>query len=218
MEIQNQVSRILRDNLARLRDVLDVALGVLRAAFDAPAPPNPEAEGEPSAKPRTERKSFRWVEGLRDCAQAAEQLSETRVVCVMDREADLVDLFIEQRANAPQVDLLVRAKADRVLGKEQTPDGQTVSRRLFDTLRNAPARGTAKVEVQRLSARVKASKQARKDRRKARVADVTLRYQQVALPWTRTAAAGRTRGMRIYGRRRRCSRRRRRRPGPTTSR
>ena len=159
-----------------------VALGVLRAAFDAPAPANPEAQGEPRVKPREDRKSFRWVEGLRDCAQAAEPLSETRVVCVMDREADFLDLFIEHRANAPQVDLLVRAKADRVLGKEKTPDGQTASRRLFDTLRNAPARGAAQVEVPRHSARVKASKQARKDRREARVADVTLRYQQVALP------------------------------------
>ena len=158
-----------------------VALGVLRAAFDAPAPPNPEAEGEPPPKPREERKSFRWIEGLRDCAQAAEQLSQTRVVCVMDREADFLDLFVEHRAAAPQIDLLIRAKADRVLGREKTPDGQTVSRRLFDTVRNAPARGAAKVEVQRLSARVKASKQARKDRREARVADVTLRYQQVPL-------------------------------------
>ena len=157
-----------------------VALGVLRAAFDAPAPADPKENGK--AKPREERKSFRWIEGLRDCAQAAEQLSETRVVCVMDREADFLDLFIEHRTTAPQVDLLVRAKADRVLGKEQTPDGQTVSRHLFDTVRNAPARGAAKVEVQRLSARVKASKQASKDRREARVADVTLRYQQVALP------------------------------------
>ena len=76
----------------------------------------------------------------------------------------------------------VGPRADRVLGREKTPDGQTVSRRLFDTVRNAPARGAAQVEVQRLSARVKASKQARKDRRAARVADVTLRYQQVALP------------------------------------
>ena len=159
-----------------------VALGVLRAAFDAPAPPNPEAEGGPTPKPREERKSFRWIEGLRDCAQAAERLPETRVVCAMDREADFLDLFVERRAHAPQVDLLVRAKADRVLGKEKTPDGQTVSRRLFDTVRNAPPGGAAKVEVQRLSARVKASKQARKDRRAARVADVTLRYQQVALP------------------------------------
>ena len=157
-----------------------VALGVLRAAFDAPALADPQENGK--AKPREERKSFRWIEGLRDCAQAAEQLSETRVVCVMDREADFLDLFVEHRAAAPQVDLLVRAKADRVLGKEKTADGQTVSHRLFDTVRNAPARGAAKVEVQRLSARVKASKQARKDRRAERVADVTLRYQQVELP------------------------------------
>ena len=90
-----------------------VALGVLRAAFDAPA--DPEAQGQPSAKPREKRKSFRWIEGLRDCAQAAEQLSETRVVCVMDREADFLDLFVEQRTHTPQLDLLVRAKADRVL-------------------------------------------------------------------------------------------------------
>ena len=100
----------------------------------------------------------------------------------MDREADFLDLFIARRAHAPQVDLLVRAKVDRVLGKEKTPDGQTVSRHLFDQVRNAPARGDARVEVQRLSARAKASKQTRKDRRAARVADVTLRYQQVPPP------------------------------------
>ena len=165
-----------------------VALGVLRAAFDAPALPNPDEQGQPPPKPREERTSFRWVEGLRDCAQAAERLPETRVVCTMDREADFLDLFIERRANAPQVDLLVRAKVDRVLGKEQTPDGHTVSRHLFDEVRKAPARGGCTVEMQRLSARVKASKQARKDRRAARVADVTLRYQQVALPCPGAAA------------------------------
>ena len=157
-----------------------VALGVLRAAFDAPAPPNPDEKDKP--KPREARTSFRWVEGLRDLAQAAERLPETRVVCTMDREADFLDLFLERRAHAPQVDLLVRAKVDRVVGTEKTPDGQTVSRRLFDQVRNAPARGAATVAVQRLSARAKASKQARKDRRAARVAEVTLRYQQVALP------------------------------------
>ena len=86
----------------------------------------------------------------------------------------------EQRRCAPTSVHVRRNQCS--LGKEKTPDGQTVSRRLFDQVRNAPARGDAKVEVQRLSARAKASKQARKDRRAARVAEVTLRYQQVALP------------------------------------
>ena len=112
-------------------------MGVLRAAFDAPEPPKPEEKGKP--KPQEERKSFRWVEGLRDCAAAAEQLGETRVVCTMDREADFLDLFIERRTHAPQVELLVRAKVDRVLGREKTADGHTVSRRLFDEVRDGPA-------------------------------------------------------------------------------
>ena len=161
-----------------------VPLGVLRAGFDAPPPPQRDETGKPSqsTKPREERKSFRWVEGLRDCAQAARTLPQTRVVCTMDREAGFLDLFIEQPAHAPHVELLVRANVDRVLAKDATPEGDTVSRRLFDEVRNAPARGTCTVELNRLSARVKASKQAPKSRRAARRAEVTLRYQPVALP------------------------------------
>ena len=95
-------------------------LGVLRAGFDAPPPPDPEATGP---KAREDKKSFRWVEGLRDCAQAARRLPRTRVVCTMDREADFLDLFVEQREHAPQVELLVRAKVNRILGHECTAEG-----------------------------------------------------------------------------------------------
>ena len=160
-------------------DADGVPLGVLRAGFDAPPAPDPDEKGR---KPREKRKSFRWIEGLRDCAQAARRLPETRVVCTMDREADFLDLFIERREQAPQVELLVRAKADRVLGKATTPDGHPVSRRLFEEVRSSPARATCTIEVNRLSARVKASKQAAKNPRAARVADTALRYQAVELP------------------------------------
>ena len=98
-----------------------VPLGVLRAGFDAPQPADQEAPGEPQSsapKAREERKSYRWIEGLHDCAQAAAQLPDTRVLCTLDREADFVDLFVERREHAPQVELLVRAKVDRVLAKE----------------------------------------------------------------------------------------------------
>ena len=59
-----------------------VPLGLLRAGFDAPPPPDPDATGP---KAREEKKSYRWVEGLHDCAQAAQRLPETRVVCTMER-------------------------------------------------------------------------------------------------------------------------------------
>ena len=161
-----------------------VPLGVLRAAFDAPPPPDPDATGP---KAREEKKSYRWVEGLHDCAQAAQRLPDTRVVCTMDREADFLDLFIEQREHAPHVDLLVRAKVNRVVAKDTTPEGDKVVRRLFDEVRNALARGTCTVEVGRLSARVKASKQAPKNNRPARLAETTLRYEPVALPCPQAA-------------------------------
>ena len=154
-------------------------LGVLRAGFDAPPPPEAEAEGP---KAREEKKSFRWVESLRDCAHAAEHLPDTRVVCTMDREADFRDLFIEQREHAVNVELLVRAKVNRVLANDTTPEGDTVVRRLFDEVRSAPARGACTVEVSRQSARIKASKQPRKPKRRARLAETTLRYEPVALP------------------------------------
>ena len=104
------------------------------------------------------------------------------MLCTLDREADFVDLFVERREHAPQVELLVRAKVDRVLAKERTADGDQITRRLFEEVRSGPARGSCSVEVSRQSARVKASKQARKQQRTARIAAMTLRYQPVALP------------------------------------
>ena len=162
-----------------------VPLGVLRAGFDAPPPPDPEAKGP---KAREEKKSFRWIEGLRDCAQAAQRLPETHVVYTTDREADFLDLFIERREHAPHLELLVRAKVNRVLANDTTAEGDRVVRRLFDEVRNAPARGTCTVEVGRLSARVKASKQAPKAKRVARLAETTLRYEPVALSCPRSGA------------------------------
>ena len=120
-----------------------------------PSPPDPEDTGP---KPREEKKSFRWVESLRDCAQGAQHLPDTRVVCTMDREADFRDLFIEHRTHAANVELLVRAKVNRVLGKDITAEGDRVVRRLFDEVRNAPARG--ELHRRGLPARARASKPA----------------------------------------------------------
>ncbi len=144
-------------------------LGVLRAAFDAPQP------GAEKDKPREEKKSYRWIEGLRDSAAAAAALDGVQVVGVMDREADFVDLFVERRERTPGVELLVRAKTNRVLGKDDAD-------KLFDKVRKSPAQGKLVIEVKRLSARIKASKQAAKAMRPARQATVRLRYLKVELP------------------------------------
>ena len=162
-----------------------VALGVLRAAFDAL--PDPGEKGKP--KPREERKSFRWVEGLRDCAAAAERMPKTPGGVHDGPRGRLPRPVHRPPGERPRGSTCWSGRRSTAsLGREKTADGGTVSRRLFAEVRNAPARGGCRVEVRRLSARVKASKQARKDGRAARVAEMTLRYEAVALPCPGTAA------------------------------
>ena len=94
--------------------------GVPRIQFDTP-----DGKSQRS-KPPEERKTQRWVRGLRDCAAMAARLDGVRLVSVMDREADVFDLFAERR-RLGTVDLLVRAKHNRSLG-EDVP-------KLFDQVR-----------------------------------------------------------------------------------
>ena len=151
-----------------------VPLGVLRAAISAPQSKSAGGKSDRrniQAIPIEEKKSFAWIEGLRDCVQVSAQLSQTRQVCVMDREADFFELFDEPRNN--KVELLVRAKHDRVMGQQDT---------LFDQIRQSPVRGQLEVNVPRQSARVKKSKQKARDGHSQRTAQVVLRHQQVELP------------------------------------
>ena len=118
-------------------------LGVLWADFDAP---RPDGDGNEA---REEKESFRGIEGLRDCARAARELPGTRIVFATDRGADFLDLFVERRERAPQVELLVRAKVDPAPGKDAPPEGSGLARRLFDAVRDVPARDACAVDVPR---------------------------------------------------------------------
>ena len=144
-------------------------LGVLRCGFDAPAPGKGESEDG--------KKMQRWVEGLRDVAEAASQLhTRTRVISVMDREADFFELFDEQRRVGGAVDVLVRAKYDRRLGKGVP--------KLFATLRNAPADGHVEIEIGRLSQRRKSSRKQARPARRARPARADVHYRELTMPAT----------------------------------
>ena len=113
-------------------------------------------------------------------------MPQTRITCVMDREADFAELFEAHRQN-PCVDLLIRAKHNRVLAKTRTDKTQdegarTQSARLFDRLRHSPARGEkVKLTVTRQSARRKRSKQQARPKRVERVAELTLHYEPIEI-------------------------------------
>ena len=141
-----------------------LALGVLRSQFEAPP-----AKGEARSG---EKKSDRWLQGLRDTATLAEDLPGTQVVSVCDREADTFELFAEQRQN-PAGELVVRARHDRRL-----PGGEG---RLFEAVRASRIRGHIAVSVDRQSKRPKTSKRPARIERKTRTAELALRYRRVEI-------------------------------------
>lgn len=146
-------------------------LGILGAKCTAPEPKDDDEDRKSCQIPIEEKKTFCWIEGVRDCVELSAQMPQTAIVCVMDREADFFELFDEHRRN-PRVDLLVRAQYDRRTAEEH---------KLFETLRQSPVKGRLLIQVGRQSERPKRSKQKARPKRLARTADVSLRYVQVHL-------------------------------------
>ena len=123
--------------------------------------------------PPEERKTYPWLLALRDCETVAADMPHTRLVQVMDREADFFELFDEWRTGARRTELLVRAKHNR---RTTSPDAK-----LFDGVKASEARLQFELSINRQSARPKMSKQKARAARSGRSAGMTLRYQPVEL-------------------------------------
>jgi hypothetical protein len=146
-------------------------LGVLKAQCYAPGL-------KPGAKTRRsrfipieEKESFSWIIGLRDCMSIAKQMPDTKVINVMDREADFFELFEDHRPGTC-VDLLVRAQYNRCTTGEL---------KLFDTVKQSEVRGRYQIHIKRQSARSKKSKKKARPKRDERVAEVSVRYMSIEL-------------------------------------
>ena len=153
-------------------------LGVLRCGFEAPpgGAARPADEPPPAAAQETAPKTRRWVDGLRDIDRAAAALSrKTRVLSVMDREADCFAVFDEQR-RLNRVEVLVRAHHDRCLAKGAP--------KLFAAMRAGAADGHVEIEIDRLSARRKSNGRQARPARTGRVARAEVRHRQVVAPPT----------------------------------
>jgi len=147
-------------------------LGVLRAECTAPEL-KPENDNRPaSAIPIEEKKTFCWIEGMRDCAELKKQMPHTSLICVADREADFFELFDEHRNNCSSVDLLVRAQYDRRITGEH---------KLFEAVRQSPVQARISIQIPRQSARPKKSKQKARPKRPTRTAEVSVRFVKVQL-------------------------------------
>ena len=148
-------------------------LGVLSTRCNA-RQGRPENDKRPSAQvPIEEKKSYDWILAVSDCEAVAVQMPQTKIVQVMDREADFFELFDQWRQGPRRTELLIRAKHNR---------RTTAGDKLFDAVRTTPPRLRFQLHVARQSARPKKSKQKARPGRGERVAEMALRYRQVELP------------------------------------
>lgn len=147
-------------------------LGVLRASGAAPKLKSPEDKRPSWAIPIEEKKTFCWIEALRDTMDVAAQMPQTRLINVCDREADFFEMFEEQCRN-PSVDLLVRAHHNRGVTGEAL--------KLFESVRQASLQTKVEIPIPRQSARPKLSKKKARAKRPSRHAELEVRYQQIQL-------------------------------------
>ena len=115
-------------------------------------------------------KTRAWIYGLRDIDKAAQTLPrKTRVVCVMDREANFIALIAAQQT-LKRTHVLVRARHNRNPGKEKDP--------LFVEMRKGKPATVVELETRRLSRRARSGRGAHKSSN----ARMELRFRRVMLP------------------------------------
>ena len=103
--------------------------------------------------PVQEKESFKWIEGLNHTSALKAHCPDTQIVNVCDREADMYDLFAEQRAQG--VDWLVRAAWNRSVNHAEKylwEAMQSVAE-LGTTILRVPPRGKAPERCATLSIR-----------------------------------------------------------------
>jgi len=165
----------LHSSLALTTD--GIPLGVLKSVCYAPEKVGDRGK-QSIGRPIEEKKSFRWLEGHRDAVEVAKKAQSTRFLDVMDREADIFELFLDAEATRKRVGLLVRAKYNRNLEDQE--------RNLFDELRANP--NTTEMEIMVPRQRWKKAKQGKPEQKgmPARRAALTVSYQQVSIKSTRS--------------------------------
>jgi hypothetical protein len=127
--------------------------------------------------PIEEKESMRWLCGLRQARAVAQQIPATQCICVGDSEADIYELFVEDRGQHP-VHWIIRACQDRAL---ETEGGK----HLRDAVLSTPVRYQVELLIRGREAKTAAEDRARRQSRVSRQAQVEVRAATVTLhpPW-----------------------------------
>jgi hypothetical protein len=126
--------------------------------------------------PIEEKESFRWLEGMRQTRAVAKECPDTTCVCLADSEADIYEVFSEDREVA-NCHWLVRGCQDRALVRNEGND----AKRLTEALQDTPVLSTFKIKLRGREQKVSCEERKRRKSRQARDADVEVHATEVTL-------------------------------------
>ena len=121
-------------------DIKGLPVGILEAKCYAPDPSKVKRKkSEKRNTPIQEKESYRWMEGYIECVRVSKLIPDTRIVSVMDREADMYELFEEVNRNKNCVPVLIRAQHNRRLINSKN--------KLFDELEQSKVRFQLEIDI-----------------------------------------------------------------------
>ena len=118
-----------------------VCLGAIDGQFLREGSEANQAEiKHPNQRPIEEKESYRWVEGYRLCAEVAEQVPDTMVVMVGDRECDIYEVFQEAAKYSHRAEWIIRSSQNRRLDGEVDKSRRGIIK-LWESVEKSPELG-----------------------------------------------------------------------------
>jgi hypothetical protein len=132
--------------------------------------------------PIEEKESFRWLEGLRKAREFAQRSLGTKCVYVADSEADIYELYAEDRGETSPIHWVIRLGQDRALAEE---GNATQGRLIPEQVKTAPVLFSKEISVRGREAKISCEDRRRRQPRKDRKAVVEVRATTMTLrpPW-----------------------------------
>jgi hypothetical protein len=104
------------------------------------------------ALPIEDKESMRWLKGYRVAQELAEQLPETTMVSISDREGDIYEIFVEasEEKNGGNAEYLIRCNQNRCL---PTKDDKNKHEKLWNKIEESPVFGIVEFDLPRAPGR-----------------------------------------------------------------
>jgi hypothetical protein len=147
-------------------------LGIPYAECSAPSIVNRNG-GDRNRTPIEDKESYRWISHYRKTLEVSKKCSDTRIISVMDREADIFELFEEARGNRKTAPVVIRAQHDRSL--------ENMNLKLFEFMRKSSTAFTSKINVPPQRGREKKGGEPGRPYLPARTAEMKVSYEKVTI-------------------------------------